>query len=265
MTPRLYIDAPLAADNVVALSQAQVHYLKNVLRKEEGREVLVFNGNEGEFSAKLVELKKRGGLAAVGPQTRAPEREPYLTLLFAPVKRGPLEMIIQKATELGVSHLAPVLTERTVAPKLNIERLQAIAVEAAEQCGRLSVPSVDKPIKLAALVEAWPQDRRIIFCDEAGDDETKEWGGDNGRAAPILETLNRTDSKAQQDVVSGAILTGPEGGFSPAERAMLRAEPFVIPVTLGPRILRADTAVIAALALWQSAVGDWRDGVVTDA
>jgi len=254
MTPRLYINASLQTGAAASLSQSQAHYLKNVMRREAGARVVLFNGRDGEFEAEIVELKKQGGVAKVAQRTREQETEPDLRLLFAPVKRGPLEEIIQKATEIGVAHLTPVITGRTVAPKLNIERLQAIAIEAAEQCGRLCIPVMDQPVKLAAVLDAWPGDRRLMFCDEAGDDESAQWGGAAGRAAPALEALKNFDSKTK----SWAVLTGPEGGFSPGERAMLRARPYVTPVTLGPRILRADTAAMAALVLWQAGLGDWR-------
>ncbi len=254
MTPRLYITAALKPGAAAPLGQAQAHYLKNVLRRAAGDEVRLFNGRDGEFAGEIIELKKKGGFVAVKAQTREQEAEPDLTLCFAPVKRGPLEMIIQKGTEIGVAHFAPVLTERTTAPKINIERLQAIAIEAAEQCGRLNAPAIAAPVKLAPMLDDWPADRRLMFCDEAGDEEDAEWGGRTGRAAPALDALKEFDSTADE----WAVLTGPEGGFSPAERKMIRATSIATPVTLGPRILRADTAAISALVLWQAALGDWR-------
>ncbi len=254
MTPRLYISAALKAGAAAPLSQAQAHYLKNVLRRSEGDALLLFNGRDGEFACDIVELKKKAGLVAVKVQTRKHETGPDLTLCFAPVKRGPLEMIIQKAAEIGVTKFLPVITERTTAPKINCERLEAIAIEATEQCGRLDVPTVAAPVKIARMLDDWPTERRLAFCDEAGDDEGAEWGGREGRAAPALETLKTADSKADK----WAVLTGPEGGFSPSERKCIRAKAFVTPITLGPRILRADTAAIAALVLWQAALGDWR-------
>lgn len=254
MTPRLFIDAPLEAGAAAPLSAEQAHYLKNVLRREAGAAVLVFNGRDGEFAGEIVELKKKGGLAALGAQTRAQEAGPDLELMFAPVKRGPLETIIQKATEIGVAALCPVITARTSAPKLNAERLQAIAIEAAEQCERLDVPGVSPPQKLGAALAAMAPARTLIFCDEAGDDPAATWGGRSGRAAPMLDALKAPDSFPD----GTTILIGPEGGFAPEEREMLRARANVLPVTLGPRILRADTAAIAALVLWQAACGDWR-------
>ncbi len=253
MIPRLYIDAPLATDGAAPLSAAQAHYLKHVLRLEIGAGVLLFNGRDGEFSANLLEMKKKGGLARLAAKTRDIETEPDLQLIFAPVKRGPLEVIIQKAVEIGVAGLTPVITERTNAPKVNVERLRAIAIEAAEQCGRLTVPQISQPIKFDRLLDSLPKDQRVMFCDEAGDDENQEWGGQTGRAQAVLDALKEFDRNTHP----WAVLTGPEGGFTRSERSALRANERVTPVTLGPRILRADTAAITALALWQAALGDW--------
>lgn len=254
MIPRLFIDAPLAENAAAPLSAEQAHYLKNVLRRKEGDSILLFNGVDGEFSADIIELKKKGGLAATKSQTHAQVNEPDLAFYFAPVKRGPLETIVQKAVELGVASLAPVLTERTVVTRINNERLQSIATEAAEQCGRMCVPRIRDAVAFSKLLDNWPAGPRLMFCDEAGDDDSKQWGGDKGRAAPALEAL-KTDGKKTE---SWAILIGPEGGFTSTERAALREKTFVTPVTLGPRILRADTAAVAALTLWQAALGDWR-------
>ena len=254
MIPRLYIETDLATGAPVPLNDAQAHYLKNVLRRDAGDSILLFNGRDGEFAAEITELKKKGGLAAVREKTSEQKNEPDLWLLFAPVKRGPLETIVQKSVELGVGEIAPIITERTNAPKVNRERLRAIAIEAAEQCGRMTVPNLASPVKLDVRLADWPQDRRLMFCDEAGDDPTVEWGGPEGRAKPALEILTGEHSNAHK----WAIVIGPEGGFSPAERDMLRAHEMTTPVTLGPRILRADTAVIAAITLWQASLGDWR-------
>lgn len=254
MTPRLYIDAPLSVGAAAPLTKEQAHYLKNVLRRVEGDAVLVFNERDGEFEGAIAELSKKGGLAALSAHIRAPMPEPDLWLLAAPVKRGPFETIVQKATEVGARKLLPVVTERTTAPRVNVERLQAIAIEATEQCGRLAPLEVRAPAKLDAVLEAWPATRTLIYCDEAGDDETAEWGGPEGRASSMLDVLNTIDSNTDE----WGLLIGPEGGFSPSERARLRGLPSVAPVTLGPRILRADTAAIAALALFQAARGDWR-------
>jgi 16S rRNA (uracil1498-N3)-methyltransferase len=257
MIPRLYIIAPLEDGAEIPLTAAQAHYLKNVLRRAAGDRVFVFNGRDGEFAAEILALKKNGGLAGARRRTRAQGAEPDLQLLFALVKRPALEAIVQKATELGVARLTPIVTKRTVAAKTNLARLGAIAVEAAEQCGRLSVPAIDEPMKLSDALDAWPAERRLLYCDEAGDDQTENWGGTAGRAPPMLEILKGADGGRH----SWALLIGPEGGFSPGERAALRARDFVAPATLGPRILRADTAAAAALALWQAACGDWRESV----
>lgn len=254
MTPRLFLTAPLAEGGVAALSAEQAHYLKNVLRRCVGDAVLLFNGKDGEFSAEISALKKKGALAVIGAQTRPQESARDLALYIAPIKRTPMEMIVQKSVELGVASITPVTTARSIAARINRDRLQAIATEAAEQCGRLSVPVLGAALKLDVLARQWPAGRRLMFCDEAGDDETKDWGGGAGRAAPALDALKASNNKTDQ----WAILIGPEGGFTPAERADLRAKPFVTPVTLGPRILRADTAALAALTLWQAALGDWR-------
>lgn len=254
MTPRLYTDQGLVAGDAVALSPEQAHYLKNVLRRETGDEIVLFNGRDGEFLARLTELKKKAAIAVLDHQTRPQVSELDLELYLAPVKRAPLETIVQKAVELGATKLTPVLTQRTVATRMNVDRLRAIAIEAAEQCGRLGVPDLHEPKKLSAVLNDWPAGRRLMFCDEAGDDTSQEWGGPEGRAMPVLDAL--TPCKGQSE--KWAILIGPEGGFTADERAVLRAKSFVTPVTLGPRILRADTAAIAALTLWQAVLGDWQ-------
>lgn len=251
---RLYVDVPLAEGGTAPLDDGQSHYLRDVMRRKEGHEVAVFNARDGEFVATITQLGKKKGEARLGARRRALEKEPDLWLLFAPVKRAPLDYIVQKATELGAARLVPVATERAVVARINEERLSAIATEAAEQCGRLSVPIVAPLEKLDAALDVWPAGRQLIFCDESGDDPDAEWGGRGGRAAPALESLRPFDG----DPGPWAVLIGPEGGFSPRERARLRALEFVIPITLGPRILRADTAAVAALALWQAALGDWR-------
>lgn len=250
--PRLHVEGTLAEGAAAPLSPEQAHYLRNVMRREVGEPVHVFNARDGEFEATIAALSRKGAVVEVDARRRTPEAEPDLWLLIAPVKRGPLETIVQKATELGVSRLLPVITARTNAQRLKDERLAAIAVEAAEQCGRLSVPEIAPAQSLFDLLKAWPAPRRLMFCDEAGDDPGAEWGGKDGRAAPALEALSG------ESAGPWAILIGPEGGFSPEERAELRRREFVRPVTLGPRILRADTAAIAALALWQASLGDFK-------
>lgn len=249
MIPRLHIDAPLAEAGLMRLNDGQSHYLKNVLRRTAGDRLRIFNARDGEFSATIDAVLKAGAQIRIGERLHPPGSGADLWLLFAPVKRDAVELIIEKATELGVSEFHPVVTERTQPARLNQARLAAIAIEAAEQCGRLSVPRISAPSALGAALDAWSAGRRLIYCDEAGDDPYAEWGGESGRAAPMLDVLSRLSSD------SWAILIGPEGGFSPAERARLRSEPFVSPASLGPLILRAETAAIAALALWQAACG----------
>lgn len=250
--PRLYLDAPLAEGAGADLDEGQAHYLKAVLRRAEGDALLVFNGRDGEFAATIERLLKKNAVARLGARVRAPEAEPDIELIFAAVKRDAVDRIAQKATELGVSALRPVVTDRTNAGRVNADRLAAIAREAAEQCGRLTVPRIEPLTRLCALLDDWPKDRRLLYCDEAGDDPKAEWGGRGGRAAPVLAAL------AGAGEGPWAVLIGPEGGFTPEERKRLRALDFVVPATLGPRILRADTAALAALVLWQAALGDFR-------
>lgn len=253
---RLHLDALLAAGGNATLPEGPSHYLKNVMRRKEGDEIRVFNARDGEFAGIIEALGKKQTLILLKTRTRAPEKEPDLWLLFAAVKRDAMDLIAEKATELGAALLQPVLTERTNAARVNEERLAAIATEAAEQCGRLSVPAIAPLAPLENLLGEWPAERRLMFCDEAGDAPGEEWGGREGRAAPALEALRSAGHGAGEG--KWAILIGPEGGFSPAERERLRAAPFVTAVTLGPRILRADTAALAALTLWQAALGDFR-------
>lgn len=252
---RIFVDAPLAEGGEAPLSQAQAHYLGHVLRLAPGDAVAAFNARDGEWRARIARLGKKDGSIAPVDQLRAAEAGPDLILLFAPVKRAPVDLIAQKATELGVAALQPVETARTVVSRVNVGRLQANAVEAAEQCGRLDVPRVHDPVKLVRLLDGWDPHRRILFCDEAGDDPAEDWGGRAGRARPVLEALAPF---AGETSGPWAILTGPEGGFAPDERARLRTLDFVTPATLGPRILRADTAALSAISLWQAALGDFR-------
>ena len=252
MIPRLFYDGSLLEQSSVPLTTEQAHYLRNVMRRENGAEIRLFNSRDGEFSARLSELSKKSAIAAIEARLRAPEVEPDIELLIAPVKRAALEYVIQKGTELGAKSFVFVTTDRTNAERIRLDRLQSIALEAAEQCDRLSVPELRAPQKLAELLLRWDKSRTLYFCDEAGDDPSKEWGGKEGRAAPLLQ------SAAQAGEGAAAILIGPEGGFTPNERSWLQALPFVRAVTLGPRILRADTAAIVALGLWQAAAGDFR-------
>jgi 16S rRNA (uracil1498-N3)-methyltransferase len=232
---RLYVTAELGTGIAVPADEGQAHYLLHVMRAKTGQRVSLFNGRDGEWLAEIAAAKR--GVTLTCLKQTAPQAEvPDLWLLFAPVKKTPADYLVQKAAELGVSRLQPVFTRRTIVSRINPERLLANAVEAAEQSGRLSVPEIGEAAKLEKILTAWPKQRRLYFCDEGGD------------ARPLAEVAGPAPA---------AILTGPEGGFGPAERAALRALPFVTPVTLGPRILRADTAALAALAIWQSVKGDW--------
>jgi 16S rRNA (uracil1498-N3)-methyltransferase len=250
---RLFVPQDLAAGAQVEPSEEQSRYLLAVMRLQPGDELLLFNGRDGEWLVKVSAVSKRGCRLTAERQMRPQALGPDLDLLIALVKRNRLETVVEKATELGARRIRLVITRRTQADHTNVSRLQAIATEAAEQTGRLDVPQVLDPVKLEKLLDGWDEGRRLMFCDEAGDDPSADWGGDKGRARPGLEAL------AGQARGPWALLIGPEGGFAPEERARLRALDQVTPVTLGPRILRADTAAISALTLWQAALGDWVD------
>ncbi len=249
---RLHVPDDLAAGADVALAPEQAHYLANVMRVREGESVALFNGRDGEWRAVVADLGKRRCVLRPEAQTRPQAAVPDLDLVVALIKRARLETIVEKAVELGCRRIRLMTTRRTNAERTNVGRLQAIAVEAAEQTGRLDVPEVVAPETLDRLLAGWPPGRWLMFCDEAGDDPGAQWGGAHGRAGPALDQL------AAAGAGPWAVLIGPEGGFDPEERARLRAFSFVTPVTLGPRILRADTAAISALTLWQAALGDWR-------
>jgi 16S rRNA (uracil1498-N3)-methyltransferase len=242
MIPRLYVDAPLAAGAAIALDSARGHYLRNVLRREKGASVLLFNGRDGEWQAEIEALAKSGTFLSVQRQTVAQRLGPDLWLVFAPLKRERIDLLAEKATELGCRRLQPIFTQHTAVTRVNIERLAAHVLEAAEQTERLDLPEVAEPKRLSELLESWPVARRIILCAEAG------------AAAPIAEALAGLPRDAAY-----AVMTGPEGGFASSELDHLRKLPFVTPVGLGPRVLRADTAAIAALACWQALLGDGRE------
>lgn len=251
-TPRLHVAPDLAAGGVITIEGDQAHYLTRVMRLGVGDAVRVFNGRDGEFAATISEASKHTLRLALGEQSRKQQAAPDLWLLFAPLKKARTDFVVEKAVELGASEIRPVLTERTDADTVRVERLARIAVEAAEQTERLDVPPVREAQKLFAALEGWPAERALIYADEAGDDEAKPWGGESGRAQSLESALRQmTDGPA-------AILIGPEGGFSAGERARLRSLSFVRPVGLGPRILRAETAAVATLAVWQAIRGDWR-------
>jgi 16S rRNA (uracil1498-N3)-methyltransferase len=223
-----------------------------VLRLGPGDTARVFNGRDGEWRVTLAASGKRGAAVTIEEQVREQASPPDLTLMFSPLKRQATDWLVEKATELGARKLQPVICKRTVAETVRIDRLHSIAREAAEQTERLDVPEIAAPQSLAAALDRWPEGRPLIFADEAGDDQAKPWGGTKGRGAPLAEAL--------RGVTAGGVslLIGPEGGFDPIERGMLRGLPFVMPVSLGPRILRAETAVVAALTLIQAGWGDWR-------
>jgi len=241
---RLFTAADLSAGVDVALDEAQAHYLRHVMRREQGASLLLFNGRDGEWKATLSLRGKKGALATVSDRTRSQIAEPDVWLCFAPVKRARIDLIAEKATELGVAVLQPVLTQHTAVERVNVERLRANAVEAAEQTERLSVPEVRAPVDLTRLLNEWPGGRRLLMCDETG-------GG-----PPIAELLAGLDEAAR--AAPWGIVIGPEGGFAERELTALRRMKDVTAVGLGPRILRADTAALAALACWQALVGDWR-------
>lgn len=252
---RLHVEAPLGAGARVGPTPAQAHYLLHVMRAKAGDRVSLFNGRDGEWAAALCEMGKRVCTLVCDREIAAQTEVPDLWLVFAPVKKTPADYVAQKATELGVRVLQPVLTRRTIVRRVNEERLRANAVEAAEQSGRLTVPEVRAPLSLEKLLADWPVERKLLFCDEAGE------------APPIAEALRsfpppfaggRASRSGAGEGDTWAILTGPEGGFDPPERALIRAQAFAIPVSLGRRILRADTAGLAALAVWQAVKGDWR-------
>lgn len=244
--PRLFTTEALTGASV-PLTKEQAHYLGTVLRLGEGAEVSLFNGRYGEWSATIGGLSRKGGHADLSAQTRTQAAGPDLTLLFAPVKKGPTDLIVRMGTELGVRRFVPVLTARTQADRVKTDRLALIATEAAEQSERLDVPRVDPPTRLPDALKAAGF---VMFCDEAGDDPAQRWGGGDGRGRPVGQALRGLPGGAW------SILIGPEGGFTPDEREALRARVDTAPVTLGPRILKAETAAVTAIALWQAHVGD---------
>lgn len=237
---RLFVPADLGPGAEIVLDAAQVHYLGTVMRQRPGGRVAVFNGRDGEWIAEIAALGRRDG-RLVAREAGQPQRmPPDLWLLFAPIRKARTEFIVEKATELGAARIQPVLTRYTGVGRLRAERLQAHAVEAAEQCGGTFVPEVGPVVRLETLLDGWEAGRRILFCDET-------------RVAPPAQVALAAAAPGPW-----AVLTGPEGGFAPEEAARLRGMAAVLPVTLGPRVLRADTAAVAALTLWQAMLGDWR-------
>lgn len=250
--PRLYVESDLVAKGFAALDDSQAKYLTRVMRLGIGDHVRVFNGRDGEWDAVIDQVEGRSVLLRAERQLRAQLETAGLILLFAPLKKAQTDFAVEKATELGATVIQPVMTARTQASRVRSDRLQKIAMEAAEQTERLDMPVVKAALDLDAAIESLPGGAPLVFCDEAGDDRDAAWGGENGRAEPMLAALERLEPGC------AAVLIGPEGGFSPEERERLRGDPRCIPVTLGPRILRAETAVVAALALFQARLGDWR-------
>lgn len=236
---RLFIDAPLSKGAAVEANADQFNYLANVLRMEEGAEILLFNGRNGEWKASLTFPTRKRILLSATEQTRPQPAPSDLHYLFAPLKIGRMDYLVQKAVEMGAGLLQPVITQHVQGKVSNLDKIRANVIEAAEQCGILGIPEVAEPIKLSDLLDRWPGERRIIYCDE----------GDAGQNP--LPLLSRVTEKKL------ALLVGPEGGFSEEERMRLRSLDFVTAIPLGPRILRADTAAVAAMAMIQAAIGDW--------
>ena len=234
---RLFVDHPLGAGQTVPLDRDQAHYLFGVMRRSAGDAVLLFNGRDGEWLATVAEAGKRAGSLLCVSQSGPQRMPPDVWLLFSPIKKARTDFIVEKAAEMGAARILPIQADFTNSERIRQDRLQAHAVEAAEQCGGTYVPEVCNLQKLDRLLSDWPDDRQLMFCDEALAGEATSLSGAPGG--------------------KWAILIGPEGGFSPSERDRLRALPFAHPVSLGPRILRADTAAVAAMTLWQMALGDW--------
>lgn len=251
-TPRLFVHASLAPGADVTLTADQSHYVMHVMRLAPGDPVRIFNGVDGEFDARLQSAGKNLARLEVQHQTRPQAAGSDVWLLFAPLKKTATDFLVEKAVELGVADLRPVLTERTISRDVRTDRLSRIAIEASEQTERLDVPAVREAEKLARALAGWDASRPLFYADESGDDGGRPWGGETGRAPPMSECVRAVGGSR------GAVLVGPEGGFSPTERAWLRSLTYVHAVGLGPRILRAETAAIVALALWQSVAGDCR-------
>jgi 16S rRNA (uracil1498-N3)-methyltransferase len=237
---RLFVEADLAAGLSVGLAAPQTHYLRTVLRLAPGDAVALFNGRDGEWLARIDALGRGSGSAVVAARRREQRAEGDLWLAFAPIKRARVDFLVEKATELGASELRPVWTRRTAVERVNLERLRLVAVEAAEQSERLTVPLLHAPVALDRLAAEWPTGRRLLLLDESG------------ASPPVAEAL------AGAPAGLWAVLVGPEGGFAETELDALKKLPFVCPVGLGPRVLRADTAALAGLAVFQALRGDWR-------
>jgi 16S rRNA (uracil1498-N3)-methyltransferase len=239
-TPRVYVSQDLAPEAEIKLDPQQTNYLVNVLRLGAGAPILLFNGRDGEFSASLSTSSRKAALLAVGARTRAQEAPPDVDYLFAPLKHARLDYMAQKAVEMGARSLRPVITRHTQAARVNLDRLRANAIEACEQCGVIWIPEIAPVEPLAEALKRWPPERLLVFCDEEAD-----------QASPL-------DALGSAHAAGGVgLLIGPEGGFDDDERAAILSAPRVLRLSLGPRILRADTAAVAALALIQATLGDW--------
>lgn len=237
---RLFVRGDLAAGSRIEAEREQANYLLNVLKLKDSDAILVFNGRDGEWRARIGEASRKGCVLVIEEKLRGQTPLPDLHYLFAPLKHARLDYVVQKAVEMGAGRLCPVLTQFTQVSRINLERMSANVIEAAEQCGVLAIPEIDAPRKLVDVLASWDAKRRLFFCDEAAP---------TASPADALKGLPRGPA---------ALLIGPEGGFSDAERADLLQKPYVTALSLGPRILRADTAAVAALALAQSFIGDWR-------
>jgi 16S rRNA (uracil1498-N3)-methyltransferase len=245
-SPRLFVAAQLGAGLEVPLDAAQIHYLASVLRMASGDSVLVFNGADGEWKARLAGVTKRNALLLVEAMTRPQPETKSLNYLFSPLKRARLDYMVQKAVEMGVSWLRPVIMRHTQAERVNLDRMRANAIEAAEQCAILAIPQIAAPLDFEAAIAALGPSCNLVFCDE------------EAPCADPVAALRADFSTVRGNGTELAVLIGPEGGFSEEERAMLRRRLRTSRIALGPRILRADTAAVAALAVVQTAVGDWR-------
>ena len=238
--PRLHVAGDLNPTAPLVLDQSQVNYLRNVMRLAAGSRFLAFNGRDGEWLMSLTEIDRKKGAARTVEQTRLQTPIPALRYCFAPLKHARLDYMVQKATEMGAGILQPVLTRRTVAARVNAQRMTANAVEAAEQCNLLTIPEIAEPVAFDRLIDGWPSAVPLVYCDEA---------------APIASPLEALGGLVPGPV---GVLVGPEGGFTPEERESLRRRDFVVPIALGPRIMRGDTAAVAAMAVIQAVLGDWR-------
>jgi 16S rRNA (uracil1498-N3)-methyltransferase len=235
--PRLFVEAVLSEGLELRIDSGQAHYLISVMRLKSGAPVKLFDDQTGEWLAEVSHLAKRDLILTVQGKLRDREAVPDLWLLAAPIKKARIDLVAEKACELGVALYRPVITRRTIIERLNLDRLRSHMVEAAEQCGRTALPELGEPVKLTALLKGWPSERHLFFADEQG-------------GQPLAEAARSNPGPA-------AILVGPEGGFDDEERALIRALPQAIPISLGPRILRAETAALAAITLWMGGVGDW--------